>query len=119
MYMFLLPIFDQTYIYVFPAPKISLSMKVVIFIRERHVVVVCSEWIFDDNWIQEEIIIFIVDKKTLSVGVIAGVTVSACVLGLLIGAAAIYCIKFRRARAPFDHSSFDNSIRTIQNFEST
>ena len=117
MYMFLLPIFDQTYIYVFPAPKISLSLKVVIFIRERHVVY--SEWIFDDNWIQEEIIIFIVDKKTLSVGVIAGVTVSACVLGILIGAAAIYCIKFRRARAPFDHSSFENSIQTIQNFEST
>ena len=117
MYMFLLPIFDQTYIYVFPAPKTSLSLKVVIFIRERHVVY--SEWIFDDNWIQEEIIIFIVDKKTLSVGVIAGVAVSACVLGLLIGAAAIYCIKFRRGRTLFDHSSFDNSIQTIQNFETT
>ena len=115
--MFLLPISDQMYIYVFPAPKISLSLKLIIFVSERHVVY--SDWIFNDNWIQEEITIFIVDKKTLSTGVIAGVTVSACVLGLLIGAAAIYCIKFRRARAPFDHSSFDNSIPTIQNFEST
>ena len=63
--------------------------------------------------------VYVADKKTLSAGVIAGVTVSVCVLGLLIGAAAIYCIKFRRGSAPFDHSSFDNPIQTIQNSEST
>ena len=63
--------------------------------------------------------VYVADKKTLSAGVIAGVTVSVCVLGLLIGAAAIYCIKFRRGNGPFDHSSFDNPIQTIENFEST
>ena len=45
--------------------------------------------------------------------------VSSCVFGILIGAAAIYCVKLRRATLPFNHKAFDNPMETIENFEST
>ena len=75
--------------------------------------------VLDNHWIQDEFIIFISDTRVLSVGAIIGLMVSSCVFGILIGAAAIYCVKLRRATLPFNHKVFDNPMETIENFEST